>query len=112
MTGERAQAYGQVKRALEDLSPSKLHPREQDVVREAADALLFCENLESDPAAEQALAELYELLDRLVGNDRLLLETADRLSAAVEACGPEVTKQDEEKQWQTSVAVAAASRSG
>ena len=91
MTGERAQAYGQAKSTLEDLSASKLHPGEQDVVREAADALLFCENLDSDPAAEQALAELYELLDRLVDSERLPPETADRLSAAVEACGPLVS---------------------
>ena len=88
MTGERAQAYGQAKNTLEDLSPGKLHAGEQDVVREAADALLFCENLESDPAAEQALAELYELLGRLVESERLASETAGRLSAAVEACGP------------------------
>ena len=87
MTGERAQAYGQAKTTLEDLSPGKLHAGEQDVVREAADALLFCEDLDSDPA-EQALAELYQLLDRLVESERLSPETAGRLSAAVEACGP------------------------
>ena len=75
-------------KTLEDLSGSKLHPGEQDVVREAADALFFCEELESDPTAEQALARLSELLDQLVESDRLLPETAARLSAAVEACGP------------------------
>ncbi len=73
---------------LEDLSASKLHPDEQDVVREAADALFFCEDLESDPAAEQALADLYELVDRLMESERLIPETAGRLTAAVEACGP------------------------
>ena len=88
MTGERAQAYGQAKTTLEDLSPGKLHAGEQDVVREAADALLFCEQLESDPAAEQAMAAISELLDRLVESERLLPETAGRLSVTVEACGP------------------------
>ena len=75
-------------RTLEDLSVSKLHPREQDVVREAADALFFCDNLESDPAAEQALADFYELVDRLIESERLLPETAGRVTAAVESCGP------------------------
>lgn len=75
-------------KTLEDLSASKLHPSEQDVVREAADALFFCQSLEDDPVAEQALAELYELVDRLTESDRLLPETAGRLTAAVEACGP------------------------
>ena len=88
MNGERAQAYGKAMKTLEDLSASKLHPGEQDVVREAADALFFCENLEGDPAAEQALADFYELVARLMESERLLGETAGRLTAAVEACGP------------------------
>ena len=75
-------------KAIEDLSGSKLHPREQDVVREAADALFFCENLESDPAAEQALADFYELVDGLIESERLAPETAGRVTASVEACGP------------------------
>lgn len=73
---------------LEDLSASKLHRDEQDVVREAADALLFCGNLDSDPVAERALADFYELADRLIESERLLPETAGRLTATVEACGP------------------------
>lgn len=75
-------------RVLEDLSGSKLHSAEQDVVREAADALFFCDNLESDPAAEKALDDLYELVDRLIESERMVAETAGRLTAAVEACGP------------------------
>jgi hypothetical protein len=88
VNGERAQAYGQAMKALEDLSASKLHPREQEVVREAADALFFCESLDGDPAAEQALADFYDLVDRLIESERLLPETGLRLTAAVEACGP------------------------
>ena len=75
-------------KTLEDLSASKLHSREQDVVREAADALFFCEDLDGDPAAEQALADFHELVDRLIESERLLPETAGRVTAAVEACGP------------------------
>ena len=75
-------------KTLEDLSASKLHPGEQDVVREAADALFFCDDIDSDPAAEQAMADFYELVDRLLASERLLPETAGGLTAAVEACGP------------------------
>ena len=78
-------------KVLEDLSASKLHPDEQDVVREAADALFFCDRLEDDPAAEEALADFYELVDRLMESDRLIAETAGRLTAAVDACGPFVS---------------------
>lgn len=77
-------------RTLDDLSASKLHPDEQEVVREAADSLLFCEDLEADPAAEQALTELYALVDRLMDSERLIPETAGSLTAEVEACGPPV----------------------
>ena len=75
-------------KTLNDLSASKLHIDEQRVVREAADALFFCENLASDPPAEQALADFYELIERLLESERFLPETAGRLTAQVEACGP------------------------
>jgi hypothetical protein len=88
VNSERAQAYGQAIKVLDDLSASKLHEHEQDVVREAADALFFCENLDGDPGAEQALANLYDLVDRMIENERLLPETGGRLTGLVEACGP------------------------
>lgn len=71
-----------------DLSGSKLHAQEQDVVREAADAMLFCEDLPSDRAVEQALSALYDLTDRLVESERLAPEKTRELTADVEACGP------------------------
>ena len=88
MNSDRTQAYGRVVKAPNDLSDAKLHPDEQQIVREAADALLFCEDMASDPAAELALGELYELTDRLVENDRMSSEATLRLTADVEACGP------------------------
>lgn len=88
MNSDRTQAYGRVVKALNDLADSKLHPDEQQIVREAADSLLFCEDMASDPAAELALGELYELTDRLVENDRMSSEATLRLTADVEACGP------------------------
>ena len=88
MNSERTQAYGRVVKHLDDLSESKLHPDEQQIVREAADSLLFCEDMATDAAAELALGELYELTDRLVENDRMSSESTLKLTADVEACGP------------------------
>jgi hypothetical protein len=88
MNSQRAQAYGRVVKAVEDLSGAKLHREEQDAIRQAADALLFCEDLEQDPAAEDALGSVYELADRLVESERLSREGAQRLVVDIEACGP------------------------
>jgi hypothetical protein len=75
-------------KTIQDLSASKLHPQEQELVRDAADGLLFCEDLRDDPAAEQGLTDLYELVDRLVDSDRMEPERGQRLIEDVEACGP------------------------
>jgi hypothetical protein len=88
MNSDRSQAYGRVVKSVDDLSSAKLHPSEQDTIRSAADALLFCADLRQDPDAEDALASVYELADHLVENDRLTRERADRLIVDVEACGP------------------------
>lgn len=88
---DRTQAYGRVVKALDDLSESKLHSDELQIVREAADSLLFCEDMAKDPAAELALGELYELTDRLVESDRMSSDATLRLTADVEACGPVAT---------------------
>ena len=45
MTSERSQAYGRVTKLMDDLSASKLHASEQQIVRDAADSLFFCEDL-------------------------------------------------------------------
>ena len=68
VNARRAESYGRVVKTLEDLE-EKLKTEELQTVREAADALFFCEDLNADPAAEQALAGLYELTDRLVESD-------------------------------------------
>jgi hypothetical protein len=74
--------------AIRDLAPAKLHPDEAQIVRDAADALLFCEDLAADPAARQALDAFHELADRLVESERITPERAGTLTAEVEACGP------------------------
>ncbi|HLM50772.1 MAG TPA: hypothetical protein VK279_09510 [Solirubrobacteraceae bacterium] len=88
MTSARSRAYGRVIKTLSDLAGAKLHPGESDVVREAADALLFCEDLGADDDAARALQSTRELLVQLVDSGRLMPETAERLLDDVEACGP------------------------
>ncbi|HEY8581721.1 MAG TPA: hypothetical protein VIL49_02200 [Capillimicrobium sp.] len=90
MTSERAQAYGRVTTTLAEIGPTKLQAPEQDALREAADTLLFCEDVAGDPAARDALERVDELLDRLVASDRWTSERADGLRRDLEACGPAI----------------------
>lgn len=75
-------------KSIDDLAGAKLHPAEQQTVREAADALFFCERLETDPGAQEALDALYSLGDLLVEADRMQPEAVRELTSAVEGCGP------------------------
>ena len=88
MNSERAQAYGRVMKTVDDLAGAKLHTDEQQVVRDAADALLFCEDLEADSSAAEALDGFHRLTDHLLDSDRITPEAAGRLTDDVEACGP------------------------
>jgi hypothetical protein len=90
MTSERAQAYGRVTSTLADVGPTKLQSAEQDLLRDAADTLLFCEDM-TDPTAQDALDRVGELLDTLVASGRWTAERADRLRSDIEACGPTIT---------------------
>jgi RecJ-like exonuclease len=87
-TPARAQAYKHVMAQIDALSGAKLHGDEQAVVREAADSLIFTHDLRADPAAEQALVDLYALADRMVEAERITRERAGELVRSVEACGP------------------------
>jgi hypothetical protein len=84
MTSERAQAYGRVMKTLEDLGPSKLLAGEAELVREAADTLLFSEG----PDGERVLGEVRGLARHLVDSGRWIGETADALVHDLEAAGP------------------------
>jgi hypothetical protein len=92
MTSERAQAYGRVMATIESMGAAKLHPDEEQMLRNAADSLLFCEDVAADPAAGAALAEVRALAARLVESGRWLTGTALRLMADVELCGPPVAR--------------------
>ena len=74
---------------LAELGAAKLHAAEQQTIRDAADALLFCSDVPSDRDATRALDALQAVMDRLVPTGRLMPETAEKLFGAVAACGPE-----------------------
>jgi hypothetical protein len=74
-------------KTLDDMGPSKLQADEQASVREAADALFFCES-GADAAAIEALDHTRALVARLVDSDRWSEERAAELASDLEACGP------------------------
>ena len=82
MDSDRSQAYGRVVKTLDDLGPAKLTVAEQQVVRTAADALLF------DGNAYDELAAVEDLAQQLVDAGRLSAERARLLVDDVAACGP------------------------
>lgn len=75
-------------KTVTDLAASKLHAPEQAVIREAADSMLFCEDLIGDPATRSSLDAVRLLGARLVESERLEPDTVDRLLADIEGCGP------------------------
>ena len=79
---DRAQAYGRVVKTLDELGPTKLLTDEQEIIRSAADALLFEED------AYEALAQVEDLAERLVDAERWTPERARALVDDVAACGP------------------------
>ena len=74
---------------MADVGPSKLLPGEQDRLREAADALLFCESVEADALLE-ATRDAQELIDHLVASGRWSEGRAGRLADDLAACGPQL----------------------
>jgi hypothetical protein len=92
MNSERSQAYGRVTATLTDIGPTKLQAAEQDVLRDAADTLLFCEDVSGDPTAQEALERVDDLLERLVASDRWTPERAEDLRRDIAACGPAIAR--------------------
>ena len=73
---------------LRSVGDTKLHSEELDQIREAADALLFSDDIDSGSEAKLALDGVRELALRLAGTGRWTPETADRLLEDVAGCGP------------------------
>jgi hypothetical protein len=88
MSPERTSAYRRVMKTLQDLGPSKLWDSEQDRIREAADSLIFCGELDTDAAARESLADAERLCRDLVASGRWEPVTARQLAEDVRQCGP------------------------
>ena len=73
---------------LRSVGGFKLHAEEQDQIREAADALLFCEDIDAGSEAKLALDGVRELSRRLAGTGRWSPDAADRLLEDIAGCGP------------------------
>ena len=91
MNADRSRAYGRVMKTLSDMGPSKLQPRERDLVRETADALLFSDDFERDAHARMAFDALQEMVETLIESGRWMFQSADRLLRDVEDCGPHLS---------------------
>ena len=65
-----------------------LKPAEQQILRDAGDALFFCEDLALDDDARDALSHVTDLAGQLVGAERWDPELAERVMEDLEACGP------------------------
>jgi hypothetical protein len=70
-------------RTIEEIGPAKLLPAEVELIREAADVLLF-----SETGAGDVLDEVEELLHRLVESERWSEERAGQLGGDLAAGGP------------------------
>jgi hypothetical protein len=87
MTNLRAAAYRRVVKTLRDLGAAKLWPAEQACIREAADALLFCRDLDENDA-RHAVAAVTVLADDLIDAQRWTSLRAMQLLDDIWACGP------------------------
>jgi hypothetical protein len=75
-------------RLLESPEGDSLRPDELAEIREASDSLLFCEDLEADPAARDAADAIADLAVELVESGRWSEDSAEALVSEVLACGP------------------------
>lgn len=89
MSPERTQAYRRVIHTLHELGPSKLQSEEQELIRLAADSLVFSADLSKDVEAQEALVDAGRLCQALVERGRWEQVTANRLTDDLHACGPE-----------------------
>jgi hypothetical protein len=88
MNSERAQAYGRLMQTVRADGPEALAPAEQELIREAADSLLFCEDLSWDDEARDGLTRVGDLAGELVGSGRWGPDRAEQLLRDIECCGP------------------------
>ena len=75
-------------RVLSGPDGEALRPDELQRIRDAADSLVFCEDVELDSAARDAADEIADLAVDLVESGRWDEDTAEELVSDVLACGP------------------------
>ncbi|MEA2426250.1 MAG: hypothetical protein QOH13_2660 [Thermoleophilaceae bacterium] len=88
VTTRRAEAYGRVVRVLNGPDGEELTREELSKIRENADALFFCEDLDVDSSARDAADEIADMAVELVESGRWDEDTAEELVSDVLACGP------------------------
>jgi hypothetical protein len=88
MTPERSKAYGRLMKVIAADGDAALEPAEQELLREAADAMFFCEDIAQDEDARDGLARVGDLAGQLVGAERWDPELAEQVLQDLEACGP------------------------
>lgn len=88
MTPERSKAYGRLMKVIAADGEAALEPAEQEALREAADAMFFCEDIASDDDARDGLARVSDLAGQLVGAERWDPELAEQVLQDLESCGP------------------------
>ena len=88
VTSRRAEAYGRVVRILNGPDGEELRPEELERIRQAADSLVFCDDVDRDPDARDAADEIADLAVELVESGRWDEDTAEALVSDVLACGP------------------------
>ena len=88
MTPERSKAYGRLMKIIAATGEDALKPDEQALLREAGDALFFCEDIALDDEARDALARVSDLAGEMVGAERWDPELAEQVLQDLEACGP------------------------
>jgi hypothetical protein len=65
-----------------------LTPDEKEILREAGDALFFCEDIALDDDAREALSRVTDLAGQLVGAERWDPELAEQVLQDLEDSGP------------------------
>jgi hypothetical protein len=75
-------------RTVRDDGPEPLAPAECALIREAADALFFCDELAWDEEARLGLTRVGDLAGDLVGSGRWGPDRAEQLLRDIESCGP------------------------
>ena len=88
VTPERSQAYGRLITVVSAEGDAALSPAEKDILREAGDALFFCEDVALDDEAREALSRVSDLAGQLVGAERWDPELAEQVLQDLEDSGP------------------------